>query len=179
MNDFAACLEQSHRASDLPFWETCYAAAFPTMLAMHDHRQDGLHQRQGVDRSIVLRNGKTLWVDEKVRGRNKITGRVYEDIALEEWSSLETRNPGWVLKPLFADYIAYAIAPLGRCYLLPVLQLQSAWLVHGEIWKQTAPRILAQNNGYQTLSWGVSPKVLFPAIGDCLRVQFAPVEFSE
>lgn len=179
IHDFRQSLEQSHAASDLPFWRDCYSQAFPTMLAMHDHRQDGLHQRQGVDRSVILHNGKTIWIDEKVRGRNKKTGRIYEDIALEEFSAEHTQNPGWAVKPLFADYIAYAIAPIGRCYLLPVLQMQQAWLFHGSIWRETYPPIRAQNNGYITLSWGIPVDVLFRAIGSCLRMKFTPMEVGE
>jgi hypothetical protein len=146
------------------------------MIAMHDHRQDGQHQRQGVDRSVVMDNGKMLWIDEKVRFRNPITGRIYQDIALEEWSSISSKSPGWVLKSLLCDYIAYAIAPLGKCYLLPVLQLQTAWRVHGEEWKLKYPAIQANNSSWITLSWGIPVPILFRAIGDCLRVNFDPHE---
>lgn len=176
MNDFQQCLAQSHSASDLPFWAECYAGAFPTMIGMHDHRQDGLHQRQGIDRSVVLKNGKTIWIDEKVRFRNKITGEVYEDIALEEFSDQQRGSPGWVVKPLFCDYIAYAIAPLGRCYLLPCLQLQTAWLENSSVWKSTYQRVLARNPGWITISWGIPVPILFKAIGECLRVSFTPYE---
>jgi hypothetical protein len=37
------------------------------MAAMIDHRQDGEHQRAGIDRSIVLNNSKQILIDEKVR----------------------------------------------------------------------------------------------------------------
>lgn len=161
----------------MPFWQECYASAFPTMIAMHDHRQDGIHQRQGIDRSIILKNGKTIWIDEKVRFRNKLTGKVYADIAVEEWSDERAQSPGWVKKQLFCDYIAYAIAPLGKCYLLPVVQLQTAWLVNGENWKQAhKPPVRAQNNGWMTISWAIPVPVLFKAIGDCLRVEFQPYD---
>jgi hypothetical protein len=180
MNDFKECLAFSHAGTDLPFWSECYHAAFPTMVAMHDHRQNGDHQKQGIDRSIILENGKILYIDEKLRGRNRITGRIYDDILLEEWSNKERQSPGWVVKPLLCDYIAYAIAPIGKCYLLPVIQLQSAWLQHGETWKGIArfPRE-ARNNGWITVNWPVSVQELFKAIGSCLRVQFDPFDFTE
>jgi hypothetical protein len=179
-HDFEQSLEFSHKSSDLPFWGECYKAAFPNMVGMHDHRQDGAHQRQGIDRSVILDTGKPIWIDEKVRGRNKLTGKCYEDIALEEWSNFERQVPGWVQKSLFADYIAYAIAPLGRCYLLPVLQLQRAWSVNSDKWKQDFPfKIKARNPGYTTVSYGIPVSVLFPAIGDCLRVKFTPMELAE
>lgn len=179
-HNFDDCLEQSHSASELPFWHDCYASAFPTMIGFHNHRHDGQHQRAGIDRSVILQNGKTILIDEKVRGRNKISNRVYTDIALEEFSDEERQVPGWVIKPLLCDYIAYAIAPLGKCYLLPVIQLQTAWLANSSQWKENSRPLRAKNsfNGrkWTTLSWGVAVPTLFKAIGDCLRVQFTPYE---
>lgn len=181
-HNFAESLKDSHRAEDLPFWAEVYRKAFPTLEAMVNHRRDGWHQRQGIDRSITLDNSKQILVDEKVRGRNKITGKVYTDIALEYLSDEEREVPGWVCKSLLADYIAYAIAPLGKCYLLPVPQLQQAWQKNKARWLN-GPAIRAHNryNGrtWVTVSVGVSVPVLFKAIGDCLRVAFDPVEISE
>lgn len=175
MNDFFECLEQSHKASDLELWSNIYHKAFPDMLEMIDHRENGEWQKFGIDRSIILRNTKQILVDEKIRFRNKITGKVYEDIALEEWS-VEDKVPGWVCKPLRADYIAYAIGPLGICYMLPVIQLQTAWRQYADIWKQNTRPVRAHNYGYDTISWPVTPKVLFQAIGQQLRISFSPCE---
>lgn len=177
-NDFDACLAQSHAASDLPFWEECYRKVWPDLVALCDHRENGEHQLAGIDRSIVLPNSKQILVDEKVRGRNRITGVVYEDIALEEWSK-ENVAPGWVVKPLRADFIAYAIAPLGKCYLLPVPALQAAWRQFGEEWKRTMRRIVARNPGYNTICWAVGPKLLFGAMARMSIVEFEPFELSE
>ena len=176
MHDFAESLAASHAAADLPFWREVYEKAFPQMVAMIDHRADGEHQRAGIDRSIILANSKQILIDEKVRGRNKKTGRIYDDIALEFLSDDFRDVPGWVCKPLRADYIAYAIAPLGRCYLLPVPQLQSAWVEYGDLWRSMYPLVRAENKGWITLSVGVPVPVLFKAIGSALRVQFTPTE---
>lgn len=175
MHNFSKSLAASHKASDLPIWEHVYREAFPTFLAMADHRADGEHQRAGIDRSVILENSKQLLIDEKIRwpGAN---GKVYDDIALEYLSNDRTGALGWVCKPLRADYIAYAIAPLGRCYLLPVIQMQIAWSRFGEQWKSTYPSIKAKNSSYVTHSVGVPPSVLFPAIGGALRVAFAPIQ---
>lgn len=191
MHHFDESLAISHRAEDLPLWREAYEKAFPTMSVMVNHRQDGQHQRNGIDRSIVLSNGKTIWVDEKVRGRNKKTGKVYGDIALEYLSDERRQTQGWVCKPLMADYIAYAIAPLGKCYMLPVLQLQSVWRTHGRQWLRDATynrndrRILRAENvdkvtGYRwwTCSVAVEPAELFPLIGGCLRLEFTPCELD-
>lgn len=161
-------------AEDLPFWREVYEKAFPTMTAMINHRQDGEHQRAGIDRSIILYNSKQILIDEKTRFRNEITGKVYNDIALEYWSDEERKVPGWVCKPLRADYIAYAIAPIGICYLLPVIQLQQAWKEKEGEWIRKYPKIEAKNEGWTTISVGVPPEILFPAIGSRLRIEFKP-----
>lgn len=125
-HSFKESLAFSHEADELPFWEQCYKKAFPTMQAMLNHRDDGDHQRQGIDRSVILANGKQLWIDEKVRKKD------YGDILLEYVSNDRTNAPGWVCKPLLCDYIAYAIIPSSKCYLLPVPQLQAAWVENNE-----------------------------------------------
>jgi len=171
-HNFKESLLKSHMAEDLPFWKEIYQKAFPSMVVMINHRQDGEHQRAGIDRSIVLANSKQILIDEKVRFKNEITGKIYADIALEYWSDFERKALGWVCKPLRADYIAYAIAPLGMCYLLPVIQLQEAWKIKGEEWIEKYPKIVAKNESWTTISVGVEPKVLFPVIGRFLRINF-------
>lgn len=180
-HDFEESLAFSHTASDLPFWREVYEKAFLGMVAMVDHRKDGDHQRAGIDRSVILENSKQILIDEKVRRRNQKTGIVYEDIALEYLSDEARRVPGWVCKPLLADYIAYAIAPLGRCYLLPVIQLQKAWVTHGKQWQgncQHQIKALNESNGrkWVTVSIGVPVSEVFKAIGEGLRVHFAPYD---
>lgn len=174
---FDECLRESHSAEDLPFWEEAYRRAFPTMVAMVNHRKDGVHQRAGIDRSVILDSGKQIWIDEKYRKRNR-NGDVYEDIALEYLSNDKRKTPGWVCKPLLSDYIAYAIGPLGRCYLLPVPQLQAVWAECGEAWLSEPRRrkFPTPNPGYNTLNVCVTPQELFQKIGNCLRVTFTPYD---
>ena len=179
-HNFEESLARSHAAEDLSIWEEIYKEAFPNMKTMINHRQDGEHQRAGIDRSIVLENSKQILIDEKVRGKNQKTGKIYEDILLEYWSGYEQKIKGWVCKPLRADYIAYAIAPKGICYLLPVSQLQKAWKINCKTWVQLYPKIEAQNfyNGrfWTTVSVAIPPNVLFKAIGQCLRIDFEPIQ---
>lgn len=170
VHDFNESLRRSHAASDLPIWLEIYRQAFPTMQAAIDHRDDGEHQRAGIDRSVILANSKQILIDEKVRWR------AYDDIALEYWSDRDRRVPGWVCKPLRCDFICYAIAPLGRAYLLPVQQLQQAWQRHGDQWRKAYRDCNAQNARYVTVSCPVPVSVLFRAIGECLRVSFTPAE---
>lgn len=169
-HDFDKCLKRSHRASDLPFWEEVYRAAFPDMEAMLDERQFGPHQLLGVDRKLILPGTRQVLVDEKVRGTR------FNDIALEFISNDRTGAPGWVCKPLLAEYIAYAIAPLGKCFLLPVLPLQAAWREHGEQWKQEYGEKFAPNRGYKTHFTPVPEAALFRCLGGWHRVSFTPFE---
>ena len=166
VHDFNDSLAASHKASDLPIWGQIYKNAFPNFLAMVDHREDGEHQRAGIDRSVILANSKQILIDEKIRYQP------YTDILLEYVSVDRTGAPGWVCKPQRADYIAYAVAPLGICYLLPVIQLQIAWQRKGDEWISTYGTKKAANRGYSTLNCPVPTMALFPAIGSALRVSF-------
>lgn len=122
-----------------------------------------------------MRTGKIVLIDEKVRFRNQ-NGLCFEDIALETWSDFEKETPGWIVKPLLADYIAYAILPLGRCHLFPVPQLQSAWRLRGADWRKDYPTIRAVNEGYWTECVCIPADVLYRAIGSCFRTTFAPTD---
>lgn len=181
-SDFDEDLERSHRAADLPMWRVTYLAAFPGMTAMPSHQGDGDHQRAGIDRSVIMPNSKQYLIDEKIRGRNKKTGRVYDDVALEYLANVEANRQGWVCKPLLADFIAYGIAPLGICYLLPVLQLQQAWTLHNADWFERFPIANAstktERGVYHSKSLCVDPATLYKAIGGCLRVRFSPFEYD-
>lgn len=173
VHNFHDSLAASHGATDLLIWEEIYRNAFDDFAGMVDHRCDGAHQRAGIDRSVVLENSKQLLIDEKVRFRP------YRDIALEVWSDEARGTPGWVQKPLLADYIAYAVAPLGIGYLLPVPQLQGAWRRYGDQWLADYRRIEAYNEhgarAWVTVSVPVPVPELFSRIGECLRVRFTPV----
>lgn len=172
-HNFAESLAFSHRAEDLPFWLEVYTKAFPSMIGMHSHRADGEHQRNGIDRSLLLENSKQILVDEKVRKED------YGDILLERWSDLERKVPGWVVKPLRADYIAYAILPTSTCYLLPVALLQAAWRTHGRRWMGQCKTCDAHNQfgsrSWVTRSFAVPTAELLGAMGDHMRVSFAPM----
>ena len=166
MNDFHSDLEFSHNNEDLPIWETVYRKAFSQMVGMHSVREDGQHQRAGIDRVIVLSSGKSICIDEKVRRID------YGDILLEYVSVDSTGAPGWAEKSLLCDYIAYAILPRMTCYMLPVEQMQQAWLDNKNRWLAEYGTKCAQNKGYQTLGCAVPINTLFAAIGNCLRVRW-------
>ena len=169
VHGFNDSLSKSHAASDHPMWLHCYRQFFPHMQACIDHRADGDHQRAGIDRSIVMENSKQILVDEKVRYKD------YGDILLEYVSVDTTGAPGWVCKPLLCDYIAYAILPRGKAYLLPVIPLQRAWGERGQIWLVRYGTLPAQNKGYKTLNCPVPFEPLFKALQTAQIATFEPV----
>ena len=120
VHDFSDSLAASHRASDLSIWEEIYRKSFPDFLAMVDHRQDGEHQRAGIDRSVMLENSKQILIDEKIRWKP------YPDIAVEYLSNDRTGAPGWACKPLRADYIAYRWVCATCCPLFSFSRLGAA-----------------------------------------------------
>jgi hypothetical protein len=141
------------------------------------------HQTAGVDTSIVLENDDRIRVDEKVRYKNEITGKTYNDIALEYTSNKAYNTLGWVNKPMKADYIFYVIKPLKICYVLPVIELQQAWKNNERKWKKEYPKISAKNRTHdgktwETLSCCVPPEILFNAMNNitpkckCEKINF-------
>ena len=79
MNDFKKDLNIAIHAKMTPCWLEIYQKAFPTMTDIISHRQDGWHQRAGVDRSVILANSKQILVDEKGK-KNKKHRRYYARI---------------------------------------------------------------------------------------------------
>ena len=166
MNNFNKDIAFSHSAEDLEIWETIYAKAFPGLQTFTNVREDGELQRHGIDRTLILSSGKAIYIDEKVRREN------YGDILLEYVSNDKKNTPGWCEKPLFCDYIAYAVLPNNTCYMLPVESLQTAWGRNKKEWINKYGIRTAKNQGYQTLNCPLPINVLFKAMGETLRIKF-------
>lgn len=177
---FEKSLAESHKAEELPIWREIYEKAFPDMIAMISYRENGEHQRAGIDRGVYLENSRQILIDEKAHWTTFTT------VALEYVSNASANppTPGWICKSLRAEYIAYAFIPFGKCYLFPVLQLQQAWNKNKETWMQKFPCREAKNGDthgnikYVTKFVGVPPDTIMAAIGQCLRVTFTPMEMQ-
>jgi hypothetical protein len=146
------------------WWIPIYRRAFPTLMSAVAVEHDGWAQRGGIDRLLTLACGRTFTVDEKIRTED------WPDVLLERWSDEALRRPGWVQKPLAADFIAYAYAPAGTCVLLPVPALQRAWRQHGRQWIGLYGQRRAQNPSYVTVSVPVPRGVLMQAIVEAMFV---------
>ena len=158
VHDFNSCLVWSEKASHEPFWDAVYRKAFPNMVNHMLCSGDVESQRQGIDRSILLSSGKTLYIDEKKRKE------VWDDVLLEYISVDTTGAPGWMEKDLAIDYLAYAFMPTRQCHLFPWPLLRRAWLQFGSAWKSKYKCIPAKNNGYTTWSVAVPINVLRKAV---------------
>ena len=158
IHDFNQQLTWSEEQSCEPFWSAVYKKAFPTMVNHMLGSGDTKSQRMGIDRVILLSNGKTLHIDEKKRRE------VYSDILLEFVSVDTTGAPGWIEKDLSIDYLAYAFMPTKRCFLFDWLMLRRAWQAFGERWKNEHRIVPAQNKGYKTFSVAVPIPVLQQAV---------------
>lgn len=155
VNEFKPDLQYSLAGRDEPFWDAVYKKAFPTLShARLCHDLDA--QRQGIDRLLVLTNGKTLAVDEKKRRWS------YDDVLLEYLSNSRTGAPGWMEKDLAIDWLAYAFMDTRRVYLFSWPMLQRTWLHFKPTWIDAARQelngfriVAASNPGYTTYSIAV------------------------
>jgi hypothetical protein len=182
IHDFQEKLAWSHSQSDEPWWDEVYTKAFPDLASTVDLRHDGWHQRAGRDRALILTSGRALYVDEKVRRE------AYEDFLTEIWSvyPIGSREPykpaagavpGWARKPMDCDYIAYAIAPLKRCHLLPFPSLRTAVNNNLKGWIDMACKriggyrwVVAHNSKYDTISIVVPLEDLITAMSTAMTI---------
>lgn len=165
IHDFRERLAYSEAASDELFWDAIYRKAFPNMVSHMTASGNTQSQRMGIDRVILLANGKTLFIDEKKRERE------YSDILLEYVSVSTTGAPGWIEKDLSIDYLAYAFMPTKRVYLYPWEMLRRAWTNYSQTWRDEYQIVEAKNVGYSTFSVAVPIPVLNKAVSTACIIQ--------
>lgn len=158
MHDFGDSLRQSHEDEKLPYWAAIFSRLFPGYVSHEFKPEDGPAQRAGVDGIVTLDNGKQFTFDTKVRAK------VYDDILLEYYSSVEDKKPGWVFKPLLCDFIVYLFKPNRECHLLPVPSLQAAWNDNHQEWFKTYKAKPAYNGSYTTMNLPIPKDVLYAAM---------------
>lgn len=167
VHEFKASLDWSLDIQKKPFWQQIYETFFGPGIVMALNPIDGVGQRLGADRIVILPGSSAcIRVDEKIRKES------YPDILLEHLSSKQRNTPGWICKPLLADYIAYVNLPMEICHLLPTHALQRAWAKYGEQWKREYQEIKANNGTYQTVCAAVPIDVLYQAMNKVMRVPF-------
>ena len=75
INDFSEDLEFSYTIEGGLFYTEVYKRAFPEFKHMSSNKGDSQMQRHGIDRTVVLKSGKAIYIDEKNR-RPKCCGRL-------------------------------------------------------------------------------------------------------
>ena len=145
-------------------WERAYLEYFPELQSIKSVRHMSKWNRQSITKRIKLSNDKVINISEKIRYRNRYTGRIYEDIALE-YVSVDTQStPGWICKPTNIDYLVYIIEPLNICHIFPMQELQVCWRRHNREWFKYYPDISASNETYSTRSLCIPISVLKEAL---------------
>lgn len=167
IHDFQEKLVESQKIQKAEFWHFLYERFFGAGITFKLNEEDSYGQRLGIDRTVIVSGGKTYQIEEKIRFQS------YDDILLEFVSNSKRNTPGWVCKPLMADFILYVNLPLSNAYWLPVAPLQRAWKIHGKSWikRRTIP---AYNHGYETLNTPVTVPEMNDAIIESLSLQ--PIE---
>lgn len=134
-HNYTESLNQSKKDAESEHWQIIYRQAFPDFQSMSKPVVELDRQYKGIDRVITLEGGKQIFVDEKYRYPDRF-GRRWTDVLIEVWSDYERRTHGWISKPLWCDFVAYAFADSKVCYMLPYQQLKRAWLQNEHAWKQ-------------------------------------------
>ncbi len=163
MHEFKKLLRESHAIAFINLITRIYQHYFGERMTMSFNDSDIEAQKQGVDRTVITQEGITWTVEEKIRPPRK-NGQTYQDILLEYLSSKEHGTPGWVCKPLRADWLLYINLPYQHAYLLPVFLLQDAWQSNRQQWMSSSRKREAVNVRYTTVNAAVSINELFLAM---------------
>jgi hypothetical protein len=155
INNFNIDLEYSIDKREDEIFTRFYNKAFPNIQKI-EFIEDLQKQKQGIDKIIYFKSGKTISIDEKKRRK------WYGDILLELWSVYEHKKRGWLFT-CQCDYIVYAVMPEQKVFLLPSLLLKKAWNTNKDKWLKYK-EINAQNKGYVTKSIAVPVNELLEAI---------------
>ena len=111
---------------------TLFLNIYPETIVKTFYCQNG-RQYEGLDKILTLETGDEIRIEEKFRYR------AYGDIALEIWSNLKSQVPGWCVKNIIADIVAYWIIPQRKLYVFesPILRRvlsenRSQWEIQAE-----------------------------------------------
>ena len=133
---------------------------YPEVIANTFWCKNG-RQHEGLDKILTLETGNEIRIEEKFRRRS------YPDIALETWSNLESKVPGWCVKDIIADIVAYWMVPARKLYVFQSPHLRRVLSENRTQWERQAENRIggfryadAPNEGYTTRSICVPIRVL-------------------
>ena len=162
-------------------WVSFYRRLWPDAISIVRVDKDSVQQRSGIDRIVILPNGKQITIDEKIREKD------YGDILLEEWTVadydwknkklIRGRKIGWTLDPSkTCDFISYAVLSSGVCFLLPYELLRMATAFNLASWKESPDckyPVPVANEGYTTINIAVPWTILKDQITRQMHRTFA------
>jgi len=184
MNEFSTDLAWADQQLRADWWGDVYRRAWPDLDGWHVTAGKTRAQENGVDHVVSLGRDKDLRVEVKCR-RPRRDGSDWPDVLLETHSCWERKTPGWIEKPLTADFFAYAFVQSRIVLLLPVLNLQAAWRANRSEWDRLAGARqrgfavvfgkTARNGGgqlYSTRNIAVPTVELGEAVKNSMRIPF-------
>lgn len=146
MHNFRNDLAESERLANSPFVQLFYSSSFREFTSQYV--TDIEAQKSGIDRIISTASGS-------VKIEEKFQKTLYDNILLEEFSSVGNNSPGWINKHLSCDFICYFILQRRKCYVIKYNDLERAWKEHEEEIKQDSWSIYSFNEGYKTKCWPI------------------------
>ena len=144
-DDLRESLEDKYKI----IWWEFYKKTFPSLLRFKrvSSKEENI---KGYDRILCVgKHNKIILIEEK-EDKYK-TGNFF----LEYISNDSTRSPGWICKPLKAEYIAYYFINYNKHYLFDTRLLQYVWIVNNEDWKYKYGIKIVPNIDYNTLGVAV------------------------
>lgn len=122
--------------------------------------------RAGTDYWVDRRNGRALSVDAKVRATDWAT-RGKDDLALETWSVVERKVPGWTVNAdKQTDYILWLWSDTGRWCLVPFPMLCAVTKARLRLWAKAYETAMqyTPDGGYHSECVFVPRKVVWREI---------------
>jgi hypothetical protein len=136
--------------------------------------KDKALQRQGIDKTLVLKDGKKIFVEEKFR-EHKFWEIRFQDILLE-YISIDNKNvPGWIYTSK-SDYLVVVFKGIdvheSELYIFPFKPIKQ-WVRDNPIAFKKFKDIIAPNTHWNTISKAVPLKVIIEILKD------EPLEFRQ
>jgi len=170
-HNFNEDLQKSLAYAKNPIWEKIYRRAFTNFGSMTDIWHKCQAQLDGIDRVIVLTNGETINIEEKVRDKH------YPDILLEIWADKKNSVKGWIKKDLRCHFIAYLFKDIEACHMLAYAPLKAAWKKNEVEWCELAAKekdgfrfARANNDGYTSECICIPTGKLLLAMRDAMMI---------
>ncbi len=157
VHNFGAYLARENREAEAGVWGRLYRRLYPDLERIAIAPVNSPEQKAGIDRTLFLRGGTVVKVQEKTRYRP------HADMLIEflhvrrdgrEW-------PGWIEKTR-ADVLTCYWKPQGVARAWQMDALRLAWRERGRTWVSRFTVKRADNGAYSTLSVCVPLKSLPP-----------------